>query len=699
MSSARPSSRGSRSSGGARKSKKSSTAPSAKASKKGSQEVAGLRTLVQQRLLKNVFSYCADNFDGWMVLIVDKKSMRAISSAVGMYDIMERNVTIVEDIEKVRAPFRDMGAIYVLAPTEESVNRLIADFEKPLYGNSVFLFFLGRIPEKQLEKIKACRPLLKRLKALNEANVDFLAKELRAYHFDMRRAFKDVYVRSGRSKIEYRMAEKLISICSTLNEYPHIRYAKDSPTAQALAKTLDVKLNQFLNNPDFWFHGDAGHTDRERATLLILDRKDDCLTPLMHDFTYQSMVNDLLPIKDDKITLTQESVEMDDDYDEDYDSDEDDSERKEPDKPAVVDKNAKDILLNENDNVWVELRGKHIAEVISTLSDRCREMVNSDTSGFSNKDKGKTMSLSQVASALKALPEYREVMDKLSQHMQLAHECMGEFNKRGLIELSELEQTLATGQTEDGAKPKLEDMMEQVKVQLKSMKDPKARFRLLLITIISQGGIKEEYKTSLWSAAQVNRDQEKLFNVLSETMDIPIINTGSGGSRFSNIMGSRVKSGANIDTESEFANSRYVPPLKPILEAVAANNLDVEEYPPVRDLPQGHGSGAGTVTSARKRTEGSARKGGATKRWQRSNQTEGNKDESYQGGRVIVFMIGGISYAELRVAREVMAKASREVVAGSTIFSNPNDFLDDLRRLVKSSSSRDSTRESTKERE
>lgn len=115
-----------------------------------------------------------------------------------------------------------------------------------------------------------------------------------------------------------------------------------------------------------------------------------------------------------------------------------------------------------------------------------------------------------------------------------------------------------------------------------------------------------------------------------------------------------------------------------------ANNLDVNAYPPVRDLPQGHGSGAGAATSARKRgVEGSARKGGATSRWQKSNAREGTKDESYQGGRVIVFVIGGMSYSELRVARDVMAKESREVIAGSTVFSKPDEFLDDLRRLVK----------------
>jgi syntaxin-binding protein 1 len=170
------------------------------------------------------------------------------------------------------------------------------------------------------------------------------------------------------------------------------------------------------------------------------------------------------------------------------------------------------------------------------------------------------------------------------------------------------------------------------------------------------------------------------------------------------IHSSRVQGTGHIDTESEFANSRYVPPLKSVLEGIVNNTLDVEAYPPVRDLPQGHGTGAGTATSARKRIEGTARKGGATSRWQKSNAREGTKDESYQGGRVIVFVSGGLAYSELRIARDVMAKESREVVVGSTIFSSPNEFLDDLRRLIKSpgparSSMRESGRSSLRDSE
>mmetsp|Transcript_12879 Transcript_12879/g.19956 ORF Transcript_12879/g.19956 Transcript_12879/m.19956 type:complete len:707 (+) Transcript_12879:274-2394(+) len=667
-----------------------------KTKKVSSKEQPGLRVLTQKRYLNDIFQFCADNHDGWMVLIVDKKATKALSSAVGMYDIMERRVTLVEDIERKRAPFTDQGAIYLLAPTEDSVNRLISDWEgNILYGKSVFIFFLGRLSEKYIEKIKACRPLVQRIKCLMEANVDFLAKESRAFHFDMRKAFQDVYLRKSRTKAELRMADKLISVCSTLNEYPHIRFANESPSATTLARQLDIKLNQFLKNPEFWFHGDANNPDRERATLLILDRKDDCLTPLMHDFFYQAMVNDVLNVNNDKITLAKKSGENlddyeDDDSDSDYDDEDDDDDNdgrkqsKSPKKKVEKPVDAVDILLNEDDAVWVELRGKHIAEVINTLSERVQEMINSDTSGLATKSKGKSMTLSQMADALKALPEYQEVMSKLSQHMQIAHQCMEKLRSNNLMELSEIEQTLATGEKENGSTPSIADLMELVINQLKSMSDPKARFRLLLLTIMSQNGVKEEYQAPLFTAAQITNEQEKVLEALVDTMDIPLINKGNEGkSRFQKLFGNTTKK--NIDINSQYANSRYVPPLKYILDELIHGKLSIKDYPAVRDLPESHGSGSGTATSARPRPTGSARqKKGATARWARSkNSKDGSADETYQGGRVIVFIIGGMSWPELRVIRELMQKESKEVIAGSTYFTTPLTFLDDIQRLAK----------------
>lgn len=39
--------------------------------------------------------------DAWRVMVLDARATRVISSVVGMYDIMEGHVTVVEDLHKV----------------------------------------------------------------------------------------------------------------------------------------------------------------------------------------------------------------------------------------------------------------------------------------------------------------------------------------------------------------------------------------------------------------------------------------------------------------------------------------------------------------------------------------------------------------------------------------------------------------------
>lgn len=441
--------------------------------------------------------------------------MRVISAAVGMYDIMERRVTLVEFLEKKRAPFPDNGAIYLLEPCVDSVDRLCADFQsgKVLYGGSVFLYFLGRLPDRLLDKIKTCRPLLKRVKALSEINIDFLAKEERSFSLDMRHSFGTFYLRKAATPIERTLADRLVTVCATLNEYPHIRYRQSSAICTSLANVFHHKMDEFVSqNPSWWYHGGPGKgqqsASKERGTLLLLDRADDCLTPLMHDFTYQSMVHDLLPMEEDKLTIQSETNDN-------------------PDQTE-----AKDVLLNENDTLWVELRGMHIAKVIETLSSRIRDIMNSSTGNAlgGKSSSGGQMSLSQMANALKALPEYREVMSKLSQHMHIAHECMDVFKKQALMELSELEQTLATGKDDEGRSPKLGDLIDDAEGLIMRMKNPKDRLRLILIITISQGGLRQQDRRRLMAAAELQRKDMRTLNSL-EVLGLPIFSAGGAPER------------------------------------------------------------------------------------------------------------------------------------------------------------------------
>ena len=45
-----------------------------------------------------------------------------------MFDIMEQNVSIVEDLTRGRQPFPDLDAVYFISPTMESAKRVMSDF-------------------------------------------------------------------------------------------------------------------------------------------------------------------------------------------------------------------------------------------------------------------------------------------------------------------------------------------------------------------------------------------------------------------------------------------------------------------------------------------------------------------------------------------------------------------------------------------
>jgi len=227
-----------------------------------------------------------------------------------------------------------------------------------------------------------------------------------------------------------------------------------------LATHFCTKMDEFVaQNPKWWYHSGAkGSTSSPSmalqckwGVLLLLNQADDALTPLMHDFTYQSMVHDLLPMQGDQITFQAKLV--------------DDLEKTK----------AKDVLLDEKDALWVILHGLHIAKVIEVLSNCIWDIMSSSVGNAFGGKFGKqgNLSMSQLALALKAFPEYHEVMSKLSQHMHLAQDCMDVLNKENLMALAKSEQTLATGKDEDGKTSKMNDLMDEAKQLLMNMKNPK----------------------------------------------------------------------------------------------------------------------------------------------------------------------------------------------------------------------------------
>ena len=358
---------------------------------------------------------------------------------------------------------------------------------------------------------------------------------------------------------------------------------RNSPTKN-LTFLFQKRMNEFVgSNAEWWYNSNGLYPNTKRATLLLLNRKDNCLSPLIHKFTYEAMVSNLLPIKEDRIT---------------YDSVNVAGTAKDKDgAPAAEGGTTKmDALLNDNDEVWVELRGKHIADVIQTLSAKIRDIVNSSSgvSALGRKDGGgKALSINQMAKALKALPEYREIMSKLSQHMQIAHQCMDQFNRQGLLDLSDLEQTLATGKTNEGRTPKLKELLGGVVEQFRSRQtNSLMRLCLLAIVIVIQHVVSSGGLQKLLQEANLEPDELRTFDNL-ERMGCPIVrkdDSGKGGigKLAAKVRDARVGSyhgGRGGESDLEYSSSRYNCLLKSIMEDAAQGNLSVDDFPSVLPLP------------------------------------------------------------------------------------------------------------------
>lgn len=620
--------------------------------------VEGLLPIVQDRLQNEVFVKSGEKWKNDMILIVDNASLRVISNALGMYKLMEHRIYLVEQITKVRAPYRKSAPVYFLSPTKDSITKLIEDWtpsrkrKEPLYADCVFVYFTSALPDDLFDLIKGCKPLIRRLKALCELNIDFITKQRDAFHLDMQSSevFSKLYRGSlnGSSNIEHVIADKLVTVCASLHEYPHVRFRSDSRVSSSLARIFNDKFNKFVaKNKDWWYHGDSLHTEKGRATLLILSRTDDCLSPLIHEFTYQAMVHDLLPVQDDKITVKAQSSD------------------------GTIDK---DALLNDSDDLWVELRGKHIADVIQILSGRIREIVNSNTSVafHKNSSEAKSLSLTQMANALKALPEYQEVLSKLSQHMHISHQCMDIFKKQRLLDISEIEQTLATGKTDEGKSPKVSEIVESLEEILPTIADPVTRFRLLAIFIISQGGMKPSDQGRLVAAANLRPEHTKALQNL-EVLGFPLIKPLSTGRVGAVLNGEKIVARRNVvDSGSEYSSSRYASDLKDILVKMQEGKLSFNDYPSIYPMPdEGMTNSVTSVGVSSVRMKAS----------KYSKASKGSAGASKGGSRQIVFVAGGLCYSELRAAEELMDAGGPEIIMGSTNFSTPESFVKDIASL------------------
>ncbi|XP_066527998.1 syntaxin-binding protein 3 [Hoplias malabaricus] len=572
----------------------------------------GLKKIVWQKIKETIIADCRKS-EVWKIMILDNFTTRLLSSCCKMSDLMSEGITIVEDLFKSREPVPEMKAVYFMSPTAKCVDIFISDFKlKPKYKGA-YVYFTDYCPDDLFNKMKLF--CAKHIKVCKEINMSFLPLETQVFTCGNPEAFRSIYSphSADRGLTLETLADQIVTLCATLEEYPGVRYKKDTTLdyAKILAELVDNKLARHYELDE-----NGKKKEKTQAQLLIVDRAFDPVSPILHELTYQAMAYDLIPIKNDTY------------------------------KYKGKDGSEKEALLNEGDELWVKLRHLHIAEVTEQIPKLVKEI-----SANKKQTDGK-ISIGGLKHLMKQMPAFRKQIAEKTVHLTLAEDCMTKFQS-SVEKLCKAEQDLAVGSDVEGQKVK--DPMRTLLPVLLNPYSTHDKIRAVLLYIFSLNGTTEENLAKLIQHVKIETEREYITNW--KELGVPIISTSS-------FFSSRKLSRRDRSQEEMYNLSRWVPIIKDVMEDVVDNKLDTKEWPHQSECPSAwNGSRA---VSARQKHKPSA------------------QDDHRTGSRLIIFILGGVSYSELRCAYEVtQACKSCEVIIGSTHLLTPTTLLEDIRDLSK----------------
>jgi vacuolar protein sorting-associated protein 45 len=467
-------------------------------------------------------------------LVLDPVTAKIVSMVYSQTQILEKEVYLVEILGKKHEPMTHLKAAVFIEPTEDNYDLLVRELQNPKF-KEYHIFFSNIAPTD----------MIARLARLDENEVILQIQE---YYGDYMAINEDLFSLGIENAISLssslrtlesgkcfdRNINGLLSVLLSLKKIPsQIRYSSSSDLARRLA--TDVLGNIDKGEPfDF--------VKQEDTMLLILDRRDDPITPLLTQWTYQAMVHELLGLNYNRVVL----------------------------KGAPhVSKDFEEIVLSCTQD---EFFSKHRYANFGDLGVAVKSLLE-EYQKVSKKNEN-INSIEDMQNFLERFPDFRSKSINVSKHVAVIGELSRLTDVCSLLDISELEQEIACSNDHNGHKT---DLLKRIRSPKVNVAD-KIRLSILYIIKYESYNDMNEIKTAL-SEHNVPSQKIALLDSVIQYCGESKRSTGlfSQGGMLANLK----KTFQTTINGTQNVYTQHQPVLFYILQSIMKGNLKDSQFPPL----------------------------------------------------------------------------------------------------------------------
>eukprot|EP00898_Chlorokybus_atmophyticus_P001079 jgi/Chlat1/1972/Chrsp158S02282 len=358
--------------------------------------------------LRDYVSKMLKDIKGMKSLLLDKDTMGIVSTVYSQNEILQKEVFLVQLLDaEATESMMHLKAVVFVRPTNENVWLIKKHLKAPRHGE-FHLFFSNMVKDTQLLAIAEADEQ-ELVKQVQEYFADYLAMDsnhltlnLPNNHVCMAPVKWDAHVFQPAMD---RMLEGILSVLLSLKKQPIIRYQRSSENARRLATEVQrVAFEQESALFSFW-------KTNNPPILLIIDRNDDPVTPLLMQWTYQAMVHELLTIQNNRVDLRH---------------------------LPKVHKDSQEVVLSASQDQFFK---ENMFENYGDLGANVKKMVDE----FQSKAKSNQsiQTIADMQRFVESFPQFRKASGNVSKHVALITEMSRIVDDRALMAVSQMEQELA----------------------------------------------------------------------------------------------------------------------------------------------------------------------------------------------------------------------------------------------------------------